>query len=126
MLLTNGKIKFEWDCRNIQTVRWIFYASWDLERLWVKKNDTLSNNVWCKQWWLNVKWVLIWNNFNGLMEKSRSHLETWFDDTDTSSKATKIMNWASVLIEYSPSIFTKSTMPPGAEEFTTALSIYKN
>jgi len=126
MLLTNGKIKFQWDCTNIQTVRWIFYASWDLERLWVKKNDELSNNVWCKQWWLNVKWVLIWNNFNGLMEKSRSHLETWFDDTDTSSKATKIMNWASVLIEYSPSIFTKSTMPPGAEDFTTALSIYKN
>jgi hypothetical protein len=36
------------------------------------------------------------------------------------------MNWASVLIEYSPSIFTKSTMPPGAEYFTTALTVYKN
>jgi hypothetical protein len=36
------------------------------------------------------------------------------------------MNGASVIIEYAPSVFTKATMPPGAEDFTTALSIYKN
>jgi hypothetical protein len=35
------------------------------------------------------------------------------------------MNGAAVLIEYAPSVFTKSTMPPGAEEFTTALSVYR-
>jgi hypothetical protein len=36
------------------------------------------------------------------------------------------MDGASVLIEYSPSVFTKGSMPPGAEDFTTALSIYKD
>jgi hypothetical protein len=35
------------------------------------------------------------------------------------------MNGASLLIEYSPSIFTKATMPLGAEEFTTALEVYR-
>ena len=57
------------------------------------------------------------------MKDSRSHLEGWFG---TSNKTTEVMNWWSVVIEYSPSIFTKGTMPPGAEDFTTALSIYKN
>ena len=58
------------------------------------------------------------------MNKSRSHLETWFGPNGKTVK--NIMNGGSVVIEYSPSIFTKSTMPPGAEDFTTALSIYKN
>jgi hypothetical protein len=35
------------------------------------------------------------------------------------------MNGAAVLIEYSPSIFTAATMPPGAEEFAKALDVYK-
>ena len=59
------------------------------------------------------------------MNNSRSHLENWFK-TQENQKWREVMNWASVVIEYSPSIFTKSTMPPGAEDFTTALSIYKN
>ena len=94
-------------------------------------NDNLDNSVWCDKWWLNIKWVLIWNNFNKLMKNSRSHVETWFkkdgSKSDSKQELTKnIMNWGSVVIEYSPSIFTKSTMPPGAEDFVTALSIYKN
>ena len=56
------------------------------------------------------------------MNDSRSNLNWWFDD----KSARTVMNWASVLIEYSPSVFTKATMPPGAEDFTTALDVYKN
>ena len=58
------------------------------------------------------------------MNNSRSNLNEWFGTSD-GQKKNIVMNWASVLIEYSPSVFTKSTMPPGAEDFTTALSIYK-
>ena len=123
MLLTKWNIIFSWDCETNQNVKWIFYAQGDLFRDWVKKNDNLRNNVRCTQWWLNIKWVLIWKNFNNLMKDSRSHLETRFVEWN---KTTKVMNWWSVVIEYSPSIFTKGTMPPGAEDFTTALSIYKN
>ena len=57
-----------------------------------------------------------------MMNNSRSNLNNWFYAVD---KKWVVMNWASVLIEYSPSVFTKSSMPPGAEDFTTALSIYK-
>ena len=121
MLLTENDIIFNGDCRSNQTVKWIFYAKWNLHRN-VKKNNNIKNTLWCDKWWLHVKWVLIWNNFNILMENSRSHLENWFHAND---KRKEIMDWASVLIEYSPSVFTKSTMPPGAEDFTTALSIYK-
>jgi hypothetical protein len=123
MILTKWNIAFEWSCTNNQNVKWIFYASWKLIRRWILHNDKLTNSVWCTKWWLNIKWVLIWNNFNSLMKNSRSHLENWFN---TGNKRWEIMNGWSVVIEYSPSIFTKSTMPPGAEDFTTALSIYKN
>jgi len=123
MLLTRWNITFEWDCTTNQDVKWIFYAQWNLNREWVSKNNNINNTVRCTQWWLNIKWVLIWNNFKNLMKDSRSHLEGWFE---ASNKTTEVMNWWSVVIEYSPSIFTKGTMPPGAEDFTTALSIYKN
>ena len=125
MLLTNNNIIFSWRCTSNQTVKWIFYAGGNLIRSWVWKNDNLENGVWCSKWWLYVKWVLIWDGFATLMEKSRSHIEDWWDESNGVSKKTKVMNWASVVIEYSPSVFTKSTMPPGAEDFTTALSIYK-
>ena len=122
MLLTNWNITFKWSCTSNQTVKWIFYAWGSLNREWVWKNDKETNTVWCDKWWLTVKWVLIWNGLNDLMKNSRSNLTNWW----TNKTAQTVMNWASVLIEYSPSIFTKSTMPPGAEDFTTALSVYKN
>ena len=123
MLLTKWNIKFKWDCEHDQTVKGIYYASGSLSRTSdLKKNTNPWSSVWCTKGWLHVKWVLIWWNFNNLMNASRSHLNDWFNKED---KKWSVMNWASVLIEYSPSIFTKSTMPPGAEDFTTALSIYK-
>ena len=131
MILAEWDIVFNWSCTDNQNVKWIFYTKKQLKRTWVWKNTSLDNKEWCTKGWLNVKWVLIWNNFSNLMKDSRSHLETWFTregsrDGDEPQLTKKVMNWASVVIEYSPSIFTKSTMPPGAEDFTTALSIYKN
>ena len=129
MLLTNWNITFKWDCESIQNVKWIFYAGGSLSRSWVNKNDDINHSYWCTKWWLYVKWVLIWDGFDTLMKNSRSNINNWFNVSRNGTDADRrrvIMNWASVVIEYSPSIFTKSTMPPGAEDFTTALSIYKN
>ena len=126
MLLTKGNITFKWNCTGDQNVKWIFYAQRKLIRDWVEKNNDIEHDYWCTNGWLHVKWVLIWKGFNELMEKSRSNLNDWFDiNNNEARRRNLIMNWASVVIEYSPSIFTKSTMPPGAEDFTTALSIYK-
>ena len=125
MLLATKDIIFKWDCTSDQTVKWIFYAWGNLKREWVKKNNDTQHNYWCTDWALHVKWVLIGNGFEGLMNNSRSHLNDWFDKDSLAEKKQSVMNGASVLIEYSPSIFTKSTMPPGAEDFTTALTIYK-
>ena len=123
MLLTYGNIEFKWtSCNEDQTVKWIFYAAGNLSRAIKYRNNKSDATTWCTKGWLHVQWVLIWNKFNKLMEDSRSHLNDWFNKED---KKKSVMDWASVLIEYSPTIFTKSTMPPGAEDFTTALSIYK-
>jgi hypothetical protein len=132
MLLTKGSITFEdtnnctdsYNAQKRQTVKWIFYAENWVKRTWVQKNNiNRLNNKWrCVQWWLTIKWVLIWNWLQQMMEDSRSNLNDWFSD----KSAKTVMNWASVTIEYSPSVFTKGTMPPGAEDFTSALSVYKN
>jgi hypothetical protein len=123
MLLTTWwNITFRWNCKTNQEVKWIFYAWGSLNRDWVNKNDDTNHEYRCDKWWLYVKWVLIWKWLNELMENSRSHLDEWFNK----KTANTVMNWASVLIEYSPSVFATSTMPPGAEDFTTALSMYKN
>ena len=126
MLLTNGSITFNWssNCRTRQVVKWIFYAKSGINRTGVQKNNKLSNSRRCTEWWLTVKWVLIWAWLKDMMDNSRSNLNDWFGTTD-SQKKNIVMNWASVLIEYSPSLFTTATMPPGAEDFTSALSIYK-
>ena len=121
MLLTEWNIIFNGNCTSQQKVKWIFYAGGNLIRSGIEKNTKTDKGVWCTKGWLYVQWVLIWDNFDNLMKASRSNLNDWFND----KSAKTVMNWASVLIEYSPSIFTKSTMPPGAEDFTTALSIYK-
>jgi hypothetical protein len=122
MLLTYENIIFSWNCTKNQKVKWIYYASGDLIRRWVGKNNNTKNMEWCTMWWLEVQWVLIWNNFENLMKRSRSHLENRFKEDN---KKKELMNWASVVIEYSPSIFGNTTMPPGAEDFITALSVYK-
>jgi len=124
MLLTKGDIIFKDTCKNNQTVKWIFYARGYLKRpSSMKKNDDENNDVWCDRWWLHVKWILIWKGFDALMKSSRSNIKNRFKPW--TNKKNEVMDWASVLIEYSPSVFTKSTMPPGAEDFTTALNIYK-
>ena len=124
MLLTNWKIKFTDpdSCTHRQVVKWIFYAKSWIERTPVQKNTSDRATKRCTEWWLTVKWVLIWNWLQQVMKNSRSNLNNWHH----SKTAQTVMNGASVLIEYSPSVFTKSTMPPGAEDFTTALSIYKD
>jgi len=124
MLLTNWNIIFKWDCESDQTVKWIFYAKGKLNRYAKARNDNINTSVWCTNGWLHVRWVLIWSNFDKLMDNSRSNINDRFIG-QVSKRKEYVMNWASVLIEYSPSIFSKSTMPPGAEDFTTALSIYK-
>ena len=123
MLLTKWDIIFNGDCKTDQTVKWIFYAGGMLKRRWVNKNKAITNDFRCSNGWLHIQWVLIWNNFERLMKNSRSNLNDWFNSTD---KRWIVMDGASVLIEYSPSVFTNSTMPPGAEDFVAALSIYKD
>lgn len=63
------------------------------------------------------------------MEKKRSHLNEWFDSTTTNENRLKrerrseIFEGASVLIEYSPELW--SDLPPGAELFIETLDVYK-
>jgi hypothetical protein len=131
MLLTDWEIIFEdkESCTHRQVVKWIFYAKWWISRTPVQKNDSLSNPTRCTEGWLTVKWVLIWNWLQDMMKNSRSNLNKWFQikwNNKEEQRRKYVMDGASVIIEYSPSVFTKWTMPPGAEDFTSALSVYKN
>jgi len=80
---------------------------------------------------LYVKGVLIGNNIEDLVASRRSQLNHWFyagSSTDTTAtvlaeRRNEIFNGAAVLIEYSPSL--RTALPPGANEFTTAMDVYK-
>ena len=69
------------------------------------------------------------DNIDAIVQAKRSQLNHRFrigSTSDASIKAERrneIFNGASVLIEYSPSLW--SALPPGASEFTKALEIYK-
>ena len=113
-----------------QVVQWLFIA-WD----WFKGDanhdlwNTNPSKLWCPWWWLQVKWVLIWSWVTNLMNSKRSQLNSWFNSSILRDSAIKtkrrqlIIWWASVLIEYNPSLW--KTLPPGAEIFTESLEVYR-
>lgn len=125
-LVQNGTIKFiNSECNNQQVVKGIFVAkAFDGTK---KKNNSLTQE-WCNAWGLNVKGVLIGAGIQKLVENKRSNLSSWFkvswtDKTMATQRRNMILNGASVLIEYSPELWQK--LPPGADEFTKALEVYK-
>ena len=122
----------DWRCKSWwQVVQWIFvtlkwFAAWSTS---LRNIDT--NTEWCARWGLHVKWVLIWNDIEKLMEWRRSQLNSWFnvravnlsDSKIRTERKKKIMEWATLLIEYSPELW--KTLPPWAEIFTESLEVYK-
>ena len=114
-----------------QVVQWIYVAlDWFKE---IDSDDWLRNTdaeaLRCPRWGLYVKWVLIWDDIENIMNSKRSQLNSWFNSAIMSDRAVNtkrrqlIIWWASVLIEYNPSL--RKTLPPGAEIFTESLEVYR-
>ena len=134
MIITDKKISFaddgtktyceEWG----QVVNWIFVAKW-----WFISSDKIrnidKNKERCPWGNLRIKWVLIGDGIENLITNRRSHLNDWFRVKNNSESVIKrerkneIFEWASLLIEYNPSLWTK--LPPWADSFTKTLSVYK-
>lgn len=116
-------------CTKTQLVKWIFITNHGEFLAGPDLSNTDRDRPWCNYGWLKVQWVLIWNGIDNLVQMRRSQLNGWFYVWWTSDAAIKaerrneIFNGASVLIEYSPSLW--NALPPGASEFTKALDIYK-
>jgi len=116
-------------CTKTQVVKWIFVTNkWSFLAGPDLANDS-TNKKWCEFGWLKVQGILIGDGIEDLVQSRRSQLNHRFmlgSSSDASIKAERrneIFNGASVLIEYSPSLW--SALPPGASEFTKALEIYK-
>lgn len=112
-------------CTKPQVVKGIFVASNFSADSIVNNN---LNKKWCNAGGLHVKWVLIGGGIEKLVNNRRSNLSSWFRVSWTEStiqiqRRNMIFNGASVLIEYSPELWQQ--LPPGADEFTKALEIYK-
>jgi len=134
MIITNETMSFkDSDCTSWwQVVQWIFIAQKGFKR----DGSTLNQNVnrpRCHWWNLHVKWVLIWSNVNNIVNSKRSQLNSWFEtelkysDTNDSQlkkeRRNEIFQWASLLIEYNPNVWSK--LIPWAEIFTETLDVYK-
>ena len=128
------KISFREDpanrCVATQTVQWIFisdkwFGVWDVTLNMANDLDKPR----CNFGWLDVKWVLIWKNIQDLVVQRRSQLNDrfWVHSSDDEQikieRRNKIFKWASVLIEYSPSL--RWALPPWASDFTKILEVYK-
>jgi len=132
-----GEITFDYendeDCNEVQVVNGIFYAeNWfGLESDAVTLNDD-EDDQRCVNGTLHVKGILIWDGIEKLVKKRRSHLNDWFfitgdwwdEDNVRAQRREEIFAWASVLIEYDPSLW-EGRLPPGAESFTKELDVYK-
>ena len=140
MIMTQGTITF--DASNScnggdrksghagQIVKGIFYAgdgfksSGDANL----KNtyEKLSDGDRCNYGNLHIKGVAI-GDLSDVVKARRSELYTWFQGngggTDGGEKVQKIINGASVLVDYNPTL--RGNLPPGANEFNKALAVYR-
>jgi hypothetical protein len=91
--------------------------------------NTNLNNLRCNYGGLYVKGILIGQDVDNIVETKRSQLNHRFvvgwtsDAAKQAERRNEIFKGASVLIEYSPSLW--NALPPGASEFTKALDVYK-
>lgn len=140
MIMTQGTITF--DASNScnggdrksghagQIVKGIFYAgdgfksSGDANL----KNtyEKLSDGDRCNYGNLHIKGVAI-GDLSKVVAARRSELYTWFQGNgggkDGGEKVQKIINGASVLVDYNPTL--RGNLPPGANEFNKALAVYR-
>lgn len=140
MIMTQGTITF--DASNScnggdrksghagQIVKGIFYAgdgfkSSEHDNL---KNtyEKLSDGDRCNYGNLHIKGVAI-GDLSEVVKARRSELYTWFQGngggTAGGEKVQKIINGASVLVDYNPTL--RGNLPPGANEFNKALAVYR-
>ena len=113
-----------------QMVKGIFYAEKGFGSSNHKnlKNtaEKLSENERCNYGNLHIKGVAI-GDLSDVVKNRRSELYTWFKwnggGKSPAEKRDIVINGASVLVEYNPSL--RGNLPPGAEEFNKALSVYR-
>lgn len=140
MIMTQGTITF--DATNAcngkldrkghagQIVKGIFYAGAGFQS---SEHDNLKNTYEklskgdrCNYGNLHIKGVAI-GDLSGVVKARRSELYTWFQGngggTDGGEKVQKIINGASVLVDYNPTL--RGNLPPGANEFNKALAVYR-
>ncbi len=140
MIMTQGTITF--DASNScnggdrksghagQIVKGIFYAGAGFKS---SNHDNLKNTYEklskgerCNYGNLHIKGVAI-GDLSEVVKARRSELYTWFQGngggTDGGEKVQKIINGASVLVDYNPTL--RGNLPPGANEFNKALAVYR-
>ena len=140
MIMTQGKITFDGSvsCNGGerksghagQIVKGIFYAG----NGFVSINDRNLKNIFenlsdgdrCNYGNLHIKGVAI-GDLSKVVSARRSELYTWFQGngggTAGGEKVQKIINGASVLVDYNPTL--RGNLPPGANEFNKALAVYR-
>ena len=140
MIMTQGKIIFDATkaCNGGdkksghagQIVKGIFYAGdgfqssgdANLKNTYKK----LSKGDRCNYGNLHIKGVAI-GDLSEVVKARRSELYTWFQGNgggkDGGEKVQKIINGASVLVDYNPTL--RGNLPPGANEFNKALAVYR-
>jgi len=130
-IVPDGTINFQEDedtfCETPQVVNGIFITDKGFDGNDI--NNYSEKNPFCRYGSLVVKGVMIGDDLDQLVLNRRSNLNTRFSLSSLNEKKIKeerrdkIFEGASVLIEYNPEL--RTSLPPGADEFTKALEVYK-
>lgn len=134
-LVKGGKVSFKEPTNNVCQTRQVVNGVFITDQWFgVPDPNLIINNTFgkprCNEGWLTIKWVLIGKDLDQLVAQRRSHLNTWFHIISTNDagkraeRRNKIFDGAAVLIEYNPAL--RESLPPGMNEFTQVLDVYKN
>lgn len=111
------------DCDIREVVSWVYIAKRVLWG-WSLANDSLEKFDWCNDWWLTIKWMLIWVDKIGFMQlkqSRRSTLNTWFKWWK--SITDKVFEWASLRIENDAIAW--SNLPPLAASMLETVQVIR-
>ena len=136
----NGSIKFAMDDKPwVNGVKWCDITQ-EVNGIFISVNTLISlnhewnpssvantdiNKDWCNGWDITIRWVLIGNGIDGVVNNRRSNVNTWFTELTQINADRKeyLLNHGAVVLKYNPTLF--DNLPPGAEVLSQVLNTYK-
>jgi len=128
MFVVKGNVSFVKEDCSRQVINWIVMTQWSFTSAEREKPNTQLDQERCVDWWLTIKWLLIWQDIEAIFESKRSNLNDRFRQSDSSisineERRKEIYDGAAVLIEHNPAL--RLNLPPLVNEIWSELQFFR-